>query len=381
MSTYADIETRSGLSQNIGNTLAEVGRGYADTAFVKYRIARDQRRIQQEDEQYKQKQAVEKQERRKTLVGAEIARFMADPNMTAKQRSDAVLGLAEQNFDVDIAGTPAGRMFLGGGVQSYSLDYYKGLGLDPGQSQQALERKHLGAEGTSFPGKMTDEESQIAEFMDAKIKAEEAGDTLKVSLINEKLSQMPRYKQLQDRVHGPTRDAWLSEMEAGGFTEFITDKTPKQTIKGTWGTWDKRYGPKAYAATLQKAMVKGGLLGLPAEQIAGAFNRWWDKEHKKQQTQRWQVYGDRSKFNPQETPSEAELLGGMSDMVASDATKDDIQIFQELEKKLPDIDLRSQYQANKAGFDKILSALRAGKTPDGKPFTIKDAMAFILANQ
>lgn len=61
--------------------------------------------------------------------------------------------------------------------------------------------------------------------------------------------------------------------------------------------------------------------------------------------------------------------------------KDDIQTFNELEKKLPDMDLRSQYQINKAGFDKILSALKAGKTPDGKPFTIKDAIAFIQANQ
>ncbi len=61
--------------------------------------------------------------------------------------------------------------------------------------------------------------------------------------------------------------------------------------------------------------------------------------------------------------------------------KDDIAQFSELEKGLPDMDLRSQYQANQQGFAKILSALKAGKTPDGKPFTIKDAIKFLQANQ
>lgn len=61
--------------------------------------------------------------------------------------------------------------------------------------------------------------------------------------------------------------------------------------------------------------------------------------------------------------------------------KDDIAEFSKLEKGLPDVDLRSQYQANQQGFAKILQALKVGKTPDGKPFTIKDAIEFIIANQ
>ena len=316
-----------------------IGAGFQDVQ-LQIELAEVQNRQTRYRQQYEQKQAIDEQERLREQMGAEVVGSVSQGG-TKKEQYERIMTIIKNRRykGIDVTGTSAGKMFLPSllgrdSPQQYSLDYYKSLDLTPGQAQQALERKHLGAEGTSFPGKMTDEESQIAEFMDAKIKAEEAGDTLKVSLINEKLSQMPRYKQLQDRVHGPTRDAWLSEMEAGGFTEFITDKTPKQTIKGTWGTWDKRYGPKAYAATLQKAMVKGGLLGLPAEQIAGAFNRWWDKEHKKQQSERWQVYGARPKFNPQETAENpgygpgnvqtvtpatgAELKGGMTDRVATD---------------------------------------------------------------
>ena len=272
-------------------------------------MAMDQRRMDREDELYEQKQRVERQERRKERVGARLTGILAS-GLSTEQMYQQIQALQEEFKNTDLAGTDAGRgMFgaygmFGRRAQQYSLDYYKSLGLSPEQSQEALQRKHLGAEGTSYPGKMSDEEAQMAEFMDAKRKAEDADDTLKVSLINEKLSQMPRYKQLLDRVHGPTRDAWLSEMEDGGFSEFV-DTALRQTIKGKWGTSDKRYGPKAYADALKKAVADGYSLGLSAEKITAAFNRWWDKEHKKN-TGRWQTYADRSQFSPQET---AEDLG------------------------------------------------------------------------
>lgn len=61
--------------------------------------------------------------------------------------------------------------------------------------------------------------------------------------------------------------------------------------------------------------------------------------------------------------------------------KDDIQQFGELEKKLPDMDLRSQYQADPEGFGLILQWLKAGKAPNGTKFTIKEAIAAITGNQ
>lgn len=57
--------------------------------------------------------------------------------------------------------------------------------------------------------------------------------------------------------------------------------------------------------------------------------------------------------------------------------KDDIQTFGEMEKKLPNMDLRSQYQQDPGTFQAIMKALRAGKKPDGTPFTLKDAITMI----
>lgn len=57
--------------------------------------------------------------------------------------------------------------------------------------------------------------------------------------------------------------------------------------------------------------------------------------------------------------------------------KDDIEQFAELEKKLPDINLRAVYQDDPQGFAAILKALRTGQDPRGNPFTIKDAIALI----
>ena len=61
--------------------------------------------------------------------------------------------------------------------------------------------------------------------------------------------------------------------------------------------------------------------------------------------------------------------------------KDDMQTFQELEKKLPDMDLRQAYQADPKGFAMIMKALKSGKAPNGKPFGIKDAIALLQASQ
>ena len=52
----------------------------------------------------------------------------------------------------------------------------------------------------------------------------------------------------------------------------------------------------------------------------------------------------------------------------------DQQTFQELEALLPKVDLRSVAAENPKGVIQILDALTKGKTPNGKPFTKKDAV-------
>lgn len=59
----------------------------------------------------------------------------------------------------------------------------------------------------------------------------------------------------------------------------------------------------------------------------------------------------------------------------------DQESFQQLEKKLPDIDLRQTYRLDPQGFKQMLTWLRNGKTPNGKPFTIKDAIKMLQAFQ
>lgn len=58
------------------------------------------------------------------------------------------------------------------------------------------------------------------------------------------------------------------------------------------------------------------------------------------------------------------------------------ELFVTLEDSVPqDIDLREMYQEDPVSFMKVMKALRAGKTPDGKPFTMQDAIAEIMAQQ
>lgn len=293
--TYADIESRRRSVQGIRESLSQVGQGFTETALLRYRMAMDERRTQREDDLYAQKQMVDQQERRKEQVGAAIASIMFDPNLDDAKRRRKIMELANptgppapgSGGNIDITDTSAGKMF------------FPNLFRRPGT-----------------PGAMTDEETQMTKYMDARRKADDAGDTATVALFDEKLGQMPRYNLLQRRVNGP---AWLSDMKAGGFAEFVEGEA-EDHIKGKVGTFDDRYGNDAYMAALQKAMVKGGQLGLPAEQIAGAFNEWWDREHKKN-TGRWQTYADRSKFGPQQMATEGESMGGMSDMVATDSQR------------------------------------------------------------
>ncbi len=61
-------------------------------------------------------------------------------------------------------------------------------------------------------------------------------------------------------------------------------------------------------------------------------------------------------------------------------TPDVQQKFEELEAQLPKLDLRQAYQVSPADFQKILKALMVGKTPNGKPFTMKDAIKLITEN-
>ena len=58
-------------------------------------------------------------------------------------------------------------------------------------------------------------------------------------------------------------------------------------------------------------------------------------------------------------------------------TPGDQQTFQELEAQLPKLDLREAYQLSPADFQKIIKALQSGKAPNGKPFTMKDAIKLI----
>lgn len=59
----------------------------------------------------------------------------------------------------------------------------------------------------------------------------------------------------------------------------------------------------------------------------------------------------------------------------------DQDTFQQLDKALPEMDLRGAYTLDPATFQMILKALRLGKAPNGKPFTIKDAIKVIMASQ
>ncbi len=297
--SYEDIAARSRLSQNIRSNLAGIGQGYADTAFVKYQVARDQRRMRREDETYEQKRAVDERERTREQMGAAIVGSLSQGGTEKEQYERMLTVIKDKKYDgIDPTSTSAGRMFLPGllgrdSVPQYSLDHYKSLGLTPGQSQQALERKHLGTTSPPIAGAMTPAEELEAKYRKAKTAAVNADDAESVEFWDGKLKQVG---SVQDRrVMAEDRqdplDVSIKAAEAAGHK-----------------------------------IRKGAVIEDPGE-----------KEY-------------------------ADLLN-------------------ELEKKLPDMDLRSQYQINKAGFDKILSALRAGKTPDGKPFTIKDAIAFIRANQ
>ncbi len=61
---------------------------------------------------------------------------------------------------------------------------------------------------------------------------------------------------------------------------------------------------------------------------------------------------------------------------------DDQAIFQDLEKAAPpELDLRGIVISDPQGFKKILDALKAGKTPSGKKFTIKDAIEMLQTFQ
>ncbi len=321
MSTYEDIATRSQLSRNIGENLASVGQGYADTALVKYRMAIDQRRIDREDELYEQKQMVDRQERRKERAGARLTGILASGS-SVQEMYEQIQALQEEFKNIDLAGTDAGKGMFGaygmlgrrssGDPPQYSLDYYKSRGLTPDQSQQALERKHLGPAGVS--------DATLEKDLKALRDATENDDAISKKLVQDRLNKNPRYKEIQKNIEG---GAWLSRMkggesgEGGDFETLVTGK-PEQRVKGRMGTFDDRYGSEAYNLALTEAMVQGGKLGLPPERITAAFNEWWDKEHK-ENTGRWQTYADRSQFSLQETATEEELRGGMSDMVATDA--------------------------------------------------------------
>ncbi len=211
--SYEDIATRRRLSQNIRSNLAGIGQGYADTAFAKYGLALDQRRmdredelfeykqmmdrrrIQREDEVYEQKQMVDRQERHTERAGAGLVRIMAS-DLSTEEKRKAILGLQEEFKNIDLAGTDAGRGMFGaygmfgrrtGGVQQYSLDHYKSLGLSPEQSQKALERKHLGTAGT--PGELTEQESLAAKYSTARQAAVSAENWQLVNLYDTKLAR------------------------------------------------------------------------------------------------------------------------------------------------------------------------------------------------
>ncbi len=302
---FQDIETRRRLTSDYVNTMR-----YA---------AHDRRRANREQQQYEQKQAIDEQERRKERAGARLTGILAS-GLSTEEMYKQIQTLQEEFKNTDLAGTDAGRGMFGaygmlgrrsGGVQQYSRDYYENLGLTPEQSQQALERKHLGAGDAS--------DTTLEKDLKTLRNATEKDDAVSQKLIQDRLNKNPRYLEIQKNIEG---GVWLSRMKGGesgegGDFETLVKGKPEQRTKGRMGTFDDMYGGEAYKLALTEAIVEGGKLGLSPGQVTAGFNEWWDKERNKN-TGRWRTYADRSTFSPQATATEAELQGGMSDMIATD---------------------------------------------------------------
>ncbi len=154
-----------------------------------------QRRMRREDEVYAQKQAVDQQERLREQMGAAVVGSVAQGGTKKEQYERILTIIKNKQYDgIDVTSTSAGRMFLPGlfardSAQQYSLDHYKSLGLTPGQSQKALERKHLGTAGTPIAGAMTPGEELEAKYRKAKTTAVNADDPESVEFWDRKLTQ------------------------------------------------------------------------------------------------------------------------------------------------------------------------------------------------
>ncbi|MCK5600482.1 hypothetical protein KAR91_01365 [Candidatus Pacearchaeota archaeon] len=251
--------------QQIGESIASIGRSNVQTAEVRYRLARER------DLDERKKQMDERQQQVEQAQGR-LVQILSDTstNTSAKWQSIGKIPEEIRNSAIAQSSNIQDRLIDGQGGGVSSIDSKRAYDTYQGWNDRV-------AVGDEDEAKKASDGRVLAETMPGFKQFMKSGAETKNAVTHE-----DNLKALQDNFAG---------MVAGKKRDVIDKFGPFN---------DGRHGKTSYQEGLAEALTQGQDQGFSPEEIVSEWNNWWNKQHNAN-TGMYQDFAARSTFNNSDT--------------------------------------------------------------------------------